>query len=192
MRRGLYPLAPIRQSVQTRNPPDVKDARVNGNTMTDPESLGLRGYALMGARALKAAHPSVVFTSGKRNATDQARAMAANVALNRQWIAQTYKISVARHACQQWVNAHPGTTRAQIEAGLLGVFATLPDAELLKLSRHLTGDAFDVEPVPNGDAIKSCIRDLPGLDCFLEREGGLTRWHAQFHPPAMPSRTLEA
>jgi hypothetical protein len=148
------------------------------------DALQLRGHAQAGAYALKAQHPSVVFTSGRRFPSDQARAMASNVALNPKWIAQTYKASAASQACQAWVDAHPDCTKAQIEAGLLGVFATLPDAELLKLSKHLTGDAFDVQPVQAGaEAIKQAIRGLAGLDVFLEREGGLIRWHAQFHPP---------
>jgi hypothetical protein len=49
------------------------------------------------------------------------------------------------------------------------------------MSRHLSGDAFDVQPVEdNADAIKQTIRKLPGLQLFLDREGGLVRWHAQF------------
>lgn len=30
------------------------------------------------------------------------------------------------------------------------------------------------------DQIKKAIRGLPGLGLFLEKEGGLVRWHAQF------------
>jgi hypothetical protein len=41
--------------------------------------------------------------------------------------------------------------------------------------------AFDVQPVTqDADAIKKSIRALAGLDKFLEMEGGLVRWHAQF------------
>jgi hypothetical protein len=55
------------------------------------------------------------------------------------------------------------------------------DAELSTLSKHLSGDAFDVQPVDtDADAIKKTIRGLDGLDKFLEKEGGLVRWHAQF------------
>jgi hypothetical protein len=57
----------------------------------------------------------------------------------------------------------------------------MPEAELVKISRHLTGKAFDVRPVTkNAAAIKADIRALSGLHKFLEKEGGLVRWHAQF------------
>ena len=50
------------------------------------------------------------------------------------------------------------------------------------MSKHFSGEAFDVQPVPGskGEAIKAAIRKLPGLVKFLEAEGGLVRWHAQF------------
>jgi hypothetical protein len=52
---------------------------------------------------------------------------------------------------------------------------------LAMLSKHLSGDAFDVQPVDtDAAAIKKTIRGLKGLDRFLEKEGGLIRWHAQF------------
>ena len=50
----------------------------------------------------------------------------------------------------------------------------LTDAEIGQLSRHLSGDAFDVQPViPDSDGIMQTIRDLPGLRQFLEKEGHL-------------------
>ena len=148
------------------------------------EALDLRGFARRGAYTLKAKHPSVVFTSGRRTPVDQARAMAQNVCFNRTWIGQTYRETTASRACQAWVDEHPGAlTPAHFEAGFLAVFAELGDEELARLSKHLTGDAFDVQPVWHSKApdIKATIRCLQGLDRFLEREGGLVRWHAQFH-----------
>jgi len=57
----------------------------------------------------------------------------------------------------------------------------LPEVELLKVSKHLTGKAFDIRPVTeNAEAIKDYIRMLPGLSTFLDKEAGVTRWHAQF------------
>ena len=57
----------------------------------------------------------------------------------------------------------------------------MPEVELLKISRHLTGRAFDVKPVTtNAAAIKADILKLPGLHKFLREEGGLNAWHAQF------------
>jgi len=151
---------------------------------TDPaiEALQLRGAAKRAAYALKKAHPTVKFTSGRRGKSDQARAMASNVVLNRKWIAQTYFATAVSRACQAWVDKHPDkTTKEEIAAGLLTVLDAQSDAGLSQLSKHLSGDAFDVQPVELDAAkIKRTIRGLRGLDRFLEKEGGLVRWHAQF------------
>src|SRR5690349_13272989 len=116
---------------------------------SDPETLGLVGYALDGARHLSASFPALVFTSGRRTANEQARAMAQNIAQSgsRTWIADTYKASPISLACQRWVNGNPkATTAAQLEAGLLAVFATIDEVALETLSQHMTGRAFDVQP----------------------------------------------
>ena len=146
------------------------------------EALNLRGAARAAAYALKKAHPSVKFTSGRRNKVDQARAMASNVVHNRNWIEDTYAPSTVSKACQKWVDGHPDAkTQEEIAAGLLSVLDVATDAHLARLSRHLSGDAFDVQPVEtDAEAIKKTIRGLKGLDVFLEKEGGLIRWHAQF------------
>jgi hypothetical protein len=58
---------------------------------------------------------------------------------------------------------------------------TFSQSELSRVSKHLSGEAFDVKPTTrNANEIKRYIRSLPGLTKFLEREGGLVRWHAQF------------
>jgi len=153
---------------------------------TDPEieALELAPLARAAAYALKRAHPQVRFTSGRRDKADQARAMASNVAKEgqRRWIEETYKASPLRTRCQDWLDAHPEVvTAAGIAAGLLAIFDAAGDRELSRLSRHLAGMAFDVQPVEHdAEAIKTTIRGLPGLDLFLDREGGLVRWHAQF------------
>jgi hypothetical protein len=146
------------------------------------EALDLAPIARAAAYALKKAHTAVQFTSGRRSKPDQARAMASNVVKNRKWIEQTYAASDLRTKCQAWVDAHPDkTTQADIAEGLVSVFNTVADAELGRFSKHLSGTAFDVQPVDkDADAIKKTIRGLTGLDKFLESEGGLVRWHAQF------------
>ena len=50
------------------------------------------------------------------------------------------------------------------------------------MSKHLSGDAFDLRPVHGESeaAIRRTINSLPGLMKFLDREGGLERWHVQF------------
>jgi hypothetical protein len=152
---------------------------------TDPaiEALNLIGAAKKGAYALKKAHPSVTFTSGKRDKEGQARAMAPNVVANRKWIEETYKPpTTISKACQKWVDDNAEkTTAADIQEGLLSVLNDHTEAQLALLSKHLSGEAFDVQPVEtDADAIKKSIRELEGLGRFLEKEGGLVRWHAQF------------
>src|SRR5258708_6001953 len=160
----------------------------NAAPITDPEIdpaievLNLQETARKAAYLLKKAHPSVIFTSGRRDKAAQARAMASNVVIRRDWIACTYVPSEARDQCQNWVDNHAhAKTLTDLEAGLTGVLDSLTDALLARLSKHLAGDAFDVQPVVrDADAIKQTIRSLPGLSAFLEREGGLVRWPAQF------------
>ena len=108
--------------------------------------------------------------------------MASNVVKNRKWIEQTYVSSALRTKCQQWVDNNPEKkTQEEIASGLLSVLNEATDADLGKFSKHLSGEAFDVQPVETGaEAIKKTIRGLSGLDKFLETEGGLVRWHAQF------------
>jgi hypothetical protein len=68
-----------------------------------------------------------------------------------------------------------------IAKGLQTVLSRFSDDELRGLSKHLSGEAFDVQPVTeNAEQIKADIRALPGVEKFLDKEGGLVRWHAQF------------
>jgi peptidoglycan hydrolase-like protein with peptidoglycan-binding domain len=156
----------------------------NGDGKADPEIevLRLRPVARAAAYALKARHPGVIFTSGRRNKAEQARAMSQNVAQNRQYIVRTYRDTKVCRLCQQWVDDHPSAVTAQqIAAGLLSVLDSLSDGDAGQLSRHLSGDAFDIQPVlPDTDGIMVTIRALPGLHQFLPKEAGLDRWHAEF------------
>jgi hypothetical protein len=155
-------------------PENAKDA--------DIEGLDLSDIAKKAAYELKKKHPAVTFTSGRRDKEDQARAMAGNMVQNRNWIEDTYAESKASKACQKWVNENKEAKSVEeIAAGLKGVLDGLSEAELAQLSKHLTGEAFDVQPVEkDAAAIKKTIRGLTGLSKFLDREGGLVRWHAQF------------
>lgn len=150
--------------------------------------LHLAPCARRGAEQLQAACPWVVFTSGRRDLDGQAHAMAVNTVQNRHWIGQTYL-----HAAplQTWVMEHPDAeTVDQLHDGLYQVLLALPDAEVSRISRHLTGDAFDVQPLadhdgkPTGDGQKllEAMRALPGVERILLKEGGLVRWHIQFSP----------
>jgi hypothetical protein len=143
------------------------------------EELNLEPVAKKAATILQSKHPEIEFTSGRRTIFQQAHAMANNVVINRKWIGQTY---LAGAKLQYWVDQHPeAKTVDQVTAGLEQVMKGMPDSELVKISRHLTGRAFDVRPVTaNAAAIKADILKLPGLHKFLDKEGGLVRWHAQF------------
>ncbi len=150
----------------------------------DIDCLALAGSARNAAIILKARFPNLRFTSGRRDKQNQASAMASNVVQNRRWIEQTYRASPVRDACQGWIDAHrEATTVAAITAGLCDVLSRCSDDTLNGFSRHLTGYAFDVQPVvtADGEVIKQFIRSLPKLDKFLEIEGGLVRWHTQFN-----------
>jgi hypothetical protein len=155
---------------------------------SDPtvDALNLADVAKTAALSLKDSYPAVVFTSGRRSVSQQAAAMAGNIvkSQNRNWITATYVQSAVRDACQKWVDDHPAATSvADLTSGLTSVLNTFTDAQLGQLSKHLAGMAFDVQPVDDddgGDALKAAIKTLPALDKFLESEGGLTVWHAQF------------
>ena len=149
------------------------------------DELGLVGNALAGAKSLKKRFPNIQFTSGRRDYKRQATAMAGNIVHERQFIIRTYAARPEAQILQDWVDSHPGAnTQAKIAAGLTTIMDGWTDAQRGKLSRHLSGQAFDVQPIPNGAtamAVKAAIRALPGLNRFLEKEAGLTRWHAQFN-----------
>lgn len=151
--------------------------------MTDIDALNLAPVARAAAIALRGKHPGVKFTSGRRGVSDQARAMSQNVAKNRQWIAQTYVSTAESRSLQAEVDKlGPRATADAIEHALVAVMSKWSDKQKGAVSKHFSGEAFDVQPVPGkeGDAIKASIRKLPGLVKFLETEGGLIRWHAQF------------
>jgi GH24 family phage-related lysozyme (muramidase) len=152
-----------------------------GGTDAAIEALDLAPNAKAGAYALKAKHPDIKFTSGRRDRAGQARAMASNVVHNRKWIQQTYA-SPNKMLLQNWVDSHPkATTVAALTAGLLAVLNGMSDEVLGTISKHPAGLAFDVQPVTkNAEKIKSDIRALPGIGKFLEKEAGLVRWHAPF------------
>ena len=167
-------------AAQAATPPAA--AATTPTTDADIEALNLADTARKAAYELKKKFPAVTFTSGRRDKSGQASAMASNVVLNRTWIQETYVKSDAREACQKWVNDNKDKkTKAEIAAGLEGVLDKLTDAQLAGLSKHLSGEAFDVQPVKtDADKIKDAIRNLTGLSKFLDQEGGLERWHAQF------------
>jgi hypothetical protein len=192
---GIASDFPFEDTYQDGNFSDI-DSVIQGDVATEPmeevtvtatrlpndpdiEALNLSSTTAYFAYWLKDRHPTIRFTSGHRSITSQARAMAANVLRQRQWIALTYSDTPLRNALQQWVNNHPNATGAEIQTGLLSVFAAASPADVASFSNHLSGNAFDVQPVDGavGAAIQSDLNNLPGL--FLDHEGGLRRWHYQ-------------
>ena len=147
------------------------------------ESLNLSPKAKKAAQQLLKEYPDIVFTSGRRDLAGQAHAMAGNVVKKRDWIGKTYAPNEASKACQKWVDDHPeAKTQKEIAAGLLKTLQALgPKAG--QMSKHLSGDAFDIQPVKDKDkaeAIKKSIKVLPGVKQFLDHEGGLEIWHVGF------------
>jgi hypothetical protein len=155
--------------------------------VADPaiERLHLTGAAKAGAVQLKKKFPSIVFLSGKRSVPEQAHAMAANIVArgNRKFIRDVYKASSARTKLQNWVDQHPqAKTVDAIAAGLEKTLNAMEPNERHLISKHLTGEAFDVQPPSHHDAdrIKAAMEALPGRSFFTTSEGGLPRWHVQF------------
>lgn len=161
----------------------ARAATADAGVSTDAEidQLDLSATAKTAAQQLKQAHPEITFTSGRRDIAAQAHAMASNIvsSADRTWIKKTY---VAAGALQKWVDDHPKATSIdEISDGLKGVLDTMTDAERSKISKHLSGDAFDVRPQTKDAAkIKADMAALPGVTKFLSEEGGLERWHVQF------------
>jgi hypothetical protein len=171
--------SPVQEDVTTEPIPRVVITATRPPQNPQIEELGLSPEVREIAYDLWDRYPAIRFTSGRRSLAGQVRAMAKNVAQSSQWIAQTYRDTPLRNALQQWVDSHPGSTRAQIEAGLSAVFAAASPADVASFSEHLSGDAFDVAPVSGalGDAIHTDLSNRPGR--FLDHEGGLRRWHYQ-------------
>jgi hypothetical protein len=72
-------------------------------------------------------------------------------------------------------------TVEQISTGLKGVLDAMTDTERSKISKHLSGDAFDVQPqTKDAVKLKADMAVLPGATKLLSEEGGLERWHVQF------------
>lgn len=151
------------------------------------DQMRLNPTAKAGAVLLQQRCPYVVFTSGRRDMATQARVMAENSIGNRQWIAQTY---LHASELQTWLDLHPeAQTVEQIAHGFYVILTAMSQDDLDKLTKHFSGDAWDVlplirdakgTPTEAGQQVIDVIRSLPGLDKFLTMEGGKPRWHAQF------------
>jgi hypothetical protein len=181
----LQRLSDINQVLSTAGTPKEGVAlEEEKESSEDIEALDLHPTAKAAAYELKKKRPTIVFTSGRRNVTEQALAMAGNIVSsgNRNWMKDTYTDSAPLLELQKWVNDNPSKTRKDdISTALETAMNAMTDAERGKISKHLTGEAFDVKPVTkDADAIKKDIESLTGKTKFLDKEGGLVRWHVQF------------
>lgn len=156
------------------------------------DQLELNPTAKQVANDLLSAHPNVIFTSGRRNRYTQAHAMAENVVKERDWIQRTYL-----HAAdlQSWVDQNPDAQDVKaIADGLYQVLLAMAPEQLVTISRHLTGDAFDLQPLVDEENLPTVtgtavigwlIRrrdEQKDVEKFLDHEGGLCRWHIQCAP----------
>ncbi len=156
--------------------------------------MRLAPNAARAAGLVLAAHPTVCFTSGRRDARGQARAMAQNVIrFGPAWLKDTYRDPRMVSMLMSYTEEHPEQAE---DVGLLadGYYETLMDVYAGQLARfpHLRGDAFDIAwprlPTgkidrPAGEAICRTIETLPvelGLHLILKKEGKLDVIHAEF------------
>jgi peptidoglycan hydrolase-like protein with peptidoglycan-binding domain len=151
---------------------------------TEVEALDLQPKAKAIALKLKKKYPSISFTSGKReDVSDQARAMAGNVVSNRRWIMDTYKDQTLAKELQDWLDENPAaTSKDAIADGLTEVMEAWDDKKRGRLSAHFSGEAFDIQPQTEQAAeIIGDAREWAEADGgkFLDKEGGLVRWHVQ-------------
>lgn len=156
--------------------------------MNDEILSGLNPAAQTLATNYLVAFPGDTLTSGRRTVAQQAAAMAENVLQNSQWIKGTYVAAPVSQACQEAVDGLTQPLQLDVvTAALEGVLSGYSDADLRTLSWHLSGDAFDVQPVddPGGiriGTLEALIKDhitAGGEAKFLQKEAGLTRWHCQ-------------
>lgn len=159
--------------------------------------MGLVGDALAVAEDITKRFGAKI-TSGKRTISEQALAMAKNVAKDRErlrklapnlrerpskWIAQTYAGGRIVDECQDWVDRHPNADASTMSTAFCTIIAAFPPEEQRRMSKHLTGDALDIEPMTGarGEELIDALKDwaLRKGGKFLPREGGLVIWHWQ-------------
>jgi len=160
--------------------------------------MGLVGDALACAEDITKRFGAKL-TSGKRTISEQALAMAKNVVKDRErlrkldpytvrpskWIVNTYNTARIANECQDWVDRHPDAPESTMANAFCMVIAAFPPDEQRRLSRHLTGEALDVEPMTGarGEELMNALKDwaVRKGGRFLTREGALVVWHWQAH-----------
>ena len=153
--------------------------------------MKLSPNARKGAEWVKDRHPSIVFTSGRRDPKDQARVMAQNVAIyGIGWLFATYKMTPALKTLNAWVEANPTVKEPKLIAeGFYNCLLACHSGDLYTLSKHLTGDAWDAQwPADEAEAERICAdiqANMPAeyqMTKLITREGALRVIHVQFAP----------
>lgn len=153
-------------------------------------NYGLRGDALTVCKLAAEKHPWAQVTSGKRTRESQAAAMAENEARAPGWIAATYVDSAPKRALLDCLRTLRITrpVKASLLAAFLVVLEGFSDDELSALTLHLAGRAFDLQPehvdgvlTPRAVALAAFLAAEAKArgGKFLDREGGLLRFHWQ-------------
>lgn len=146
------------------------------------------------AEIVKAKHPTAIFTSGRRDARDQAQAMAVNtIKYGVRWLGDTYKNQEMVRQLEEWMEKNLEKT-ASIKMMTEGFYLTLTSLQAGQLAQfpHCRGDAWDIacprfanDMIDEDETlrIKRTIEGLPislGLQLILTREGAHRVIHAQF------------
>lgn len=169
------------------------------STTQDLSRWHLSPRAEAGLRWTLSRWPWLTVTSGRRTLAQQITAMATNVSrYGRLWIARTYRPTPLIESMTQWLLAQPEgeLTPEAIRSGLMGLAEQAPDQHWMRLSRHLSGDAWDLAwPGEKlGVSIAETIRlEMPKpyqLDRVLTNEGGLRLLHVQFVPAEPPASVM--
>ena len=160
--------------------------------MTIPQ-LQLAPAARDAAIKLQAAFPDVVFTSGRRSIEKQAQMMSRNMVKAPEgplkWLTNTYIYSDPLYHVLNDGSVNLAS-QVGIEAKLLDTMLAMDTINLLRISRHLTGDAFDIDPITDNMGVPTAYgqrvidyvrRNIPEAKMLL-REGGLIVWHVQLPP----------
>lgn len=142
-------------------------------------------------------HPEAIFTSGKRDIMDQARAMAQNaIRYGSGWLDSTYKDKRIVKCLMTYMEENPEHC-AEPKILAHHFYEQLQEhfsGDLMKFP-HVRGDAFDIQyprlknglhDKPSADRIMATIRSLPEfgmpLEWVTDQEGKLRVIHVQFKP----------
>jgi len=169
---------------------------------SDVDHLQLIEPARSMALAVKAAFPTIIFTSGRRSRFSTAKAITedgrrvatargiSHLAGTVAYVTETYKETAAKDALLAALNALPDTDDwMTVQNAILAEINGWSDAFLGLLSRHPGGLAFDMHVDPKIDVtqLRATLAAQPGFDKFLDHEAGEAIWHAQAVPPSAPA-----